>query len=299
MAHHPLVTIICICYNHESFVLESLDSVVNQSYKNIQIIIVDDASTDNSVKEIEKWVVKKPHTTLIKNNINVGNTISFNKALKLAQGDFIVDLATDDVLLPNAITSQVNAFITNEQKALVFGNAELINEQGTFLSYYFDVDANMCVIDKSLHTINYKHILKGGNCMCSVSAMLKTNIIKELGGFDENLFYEDLDVWLRISRKYPIHFIDKPLVKKRLVSQSQSSFFYKKNAYAKKINTSTLLVLRKAFRMNSNKQENMALLRRVHHEVVHNFKLQNFNLLMQNLILKLKIHLTNLFYLFK
>lgn len=296
MAQNPLVTLICICYNHEPFVLESLDSVISQSYKNIQIIIVDDASTDNSVKEIEKWLVNKSNITFIKNKINVGNTISFNKALKLVEGDFIIDLATDDVLLHNTIATQIDAFKTNEQKALVFGNAELINEQGNFLSYYFDVDTQKCVKDKSLHTINYIHILKGGNCMCSVSAMIRTTILKELGGFDENLFYEDLDVWLRITRKYPIHFIDTPLIKKRLVSQSQSSFFYQNNAYSKKINTSTFIVLEKAFKMNSNKQENKALLKRIHHEIVHNFELKNYNLLMKNLILKLKVHLKNLFY---
>lgn len=284
-----------MCYNHEYFLIESIESVINQNYKNIQIIIVDDASTDNSVKVIEKWLLQHPDVTFIKNDKNLGNTSSFNKALKLVKGDFVIDLATDDVLLPHSIENQLEVFKIDCHTALVFGNAEIINEEGHFLSYYFDINCDGKVENKNLHQTNYLNLLKGGNCMCSVSAMMKTKILNNLGGFDEQLFYEDLDIWLRISKYYPIKFIDQPLVKKRSVKYSQSSFFYKKNDYAKKINKSTFLILKKAFKMNTNINEHRALLKRVHHEIVHNFNLKNYTLVFKNFILKIKIHSKILF----
>lgn len=287
----PLVTIICICYNHETFVTESLNSVVNQSYKNIQIIIVDDASNDNSVKEIKNWMQNHSDVIFIENEKNLGNTISFNKALKHAKGSFIIDLATDDVLLYETINKQINAFNKEDNVALVFGNAELIDEKGHFLSYYFEVDKNTKTIDSNIHKTNYISILKGGKCMCSVSGMIKAEELKKLGGFDENLIYEDLDIWLRIARNYDIKYVDEPLIKKRIVPFSQSSFFFQNTEYARKINASTYIILNKAFKMNRTVNEHKALLKRVHHEIKHNFKFKNNEIVLKNGLLKIKIHL--------
>ena len=93
-----LVSIICTCYNHSSFVIEALESVFNQSYKNIEIIIIDDASSDNSVYLIENWLLDKPNILFLKNEENKGITTSFNKASKYAKGEFLIDFATDDIL---------------------------------------------------------------------------------------------------------------------------------------------------------------------------------------------------------
>ena len=98
MESNPLVTIICLCYNHSDFVVESLNSVINQDYKNIELIIIDDCSSDNSALVIKQWLKNYPEILFIKNEVNLGNTKSFNKGLQLAKGDYIIDLASDDVL---------------------------------------------------------------------------------------------------------------------------------------------------------------------------------------------------------
>ena len=270
MTSTPLVSIICLCYNHENFVKESLDSVVNQSYKNIQIIIVDDYSSDNSVSEIENWIKNHSDVTFIKNSKNMGNNLSFNQVLPLVKGDYVIDFATDDVLFEDTIASQIEAFHQNPSAALVFGNAELVNEKGKHLSYHFHTNSAQKVLDTSLHKTNCISLLKGGNCMCSVSAMMKKSVVDTLKGYDESLFYEDLDFWFRLSKQYSITFIDQPLVQKRVINTSQSTFFYKKNEYAKKINASTYKILRKAYVMNTSVEEHQALLKRVHFEMVHN-----------------------------
>ena len=120
MQEKPLVTIICLSYNHEKFVIESLNSVINQNYAPIELLIVDDFSTDNSKVVIENWLVQHPQVLFIVNTTNLGNTKSFNNVLKLAKGDYIIDLAADDVLLPNGIEMQVNAFQKSAYLLLVF-----------------------------------------------------------------------------------------------------------------------------------------------------------------------------------
>lgn len=179
MQDYPLVTIICLCYNHQDYVLESLSSVLNQQYTNIELIIVDDCSTDNSTAVIEKWLIDSPKTLFIANETNLGNTKSFNKALKIAKGDFIIDLAADDILLPNCITSQINAFnnTTFKNLGIVYGNVELITEKGKHESYYFPVDSFQKVINKRTTGDIYTSVLSGGDSICSVSAMVKKEFL--------------------------------------------------------------------------------------------------------------------------
>lgn len=288
MSQLPLVSIICHCYNHASFVEECLNSVINQSYKNIELIIVDDCSNDNSIEVIENWLKKNPEVQFIKNPKNLGITKSFNNATEFCNGEFIIDLAADDVLLSNCVYNQLKVFNENTNVCLVFGNAELIDDKGTTIGYHFAVDENLKVIDKDLQYTNYESILKGGNCMCSVSAMYKKKTFIALGKYDEKLFYEDLDFWLRISKKHELAFTDEILVKKRELSNSLTRSFFKKNNFSKKINESNYRILRKAFKANTKKNEFKALLKRIHNLLLRNLKLMNFYLVVQLLILKLK-----------
>lgn len=292
---NSLVSIICTSYNHAPYIERSLNSLIHQSYKNIEIIIVDNASEDNSVQVIEKWLKSNPSILFIKNKKNLGNNKSFNQAVKIAKGDFLIDLAADDVILENAIEKQIEAFKKNPTAGLVFGNANIIDENDVFLHHHFETDDKGHVLNKSIHYTNYISILKGGNCMCSVSAMYHRKKFDELNGYDEDLAYEDLDFWIRLSRKYTFVYIDEPLVEKRYLTNSQLSFFYKKNSYSKKINTSTYKILKKAYSLNKNKEEYFALLKRVHHEIIHNYKLSNYILLLKLLVLKIKIHFKLLF----
>ncbi|PVX44961.1 hypothetical protein C8C85_0721 [Flavobacterium sp. 103] len=284
MQDNPLVTIICLCYNHEAYVVESLNSVINQSYPSIELIIVDDFSADSSKTIIETWLEKKPKIQFIANETNLGNTKSFNKALKLAKGKYIIDLAADDLLLPNCVALQIDAFKNSCYKNLgvVYGNVELISENGTFVSYYFPVNEQKKVIENRITGDIYQSVLSGGNSICSVSAMIKKTAIDHLQGYDETLAYEDLDFWIRASRQYEFDFINEPLVQKRIVANSLGSdFFKKKDSRAKKINHSTYLILKKAITINQTRAEDLAIQKRVNHEIIHTLKINDFGLFLK------------------
>ena len=288
-SQNPLVSIICHCYNHETFVVDTLNSILNQNYTTIEIILVDDCSTDNSVSVITAFLMKHPEITFIKNNPNLGITKSFNKALKIAKGKFVIDLAADDILLPNCVALQVETFQKSLYKnlAIVYGNAELIKENGEFKSYYFEVDASKKTIHKRPTGNIYATIITSGKTFCSVSGMIKKEVYDSLNGYDERLEYEDYDFWIRASRDYEIDFIDEILIQKRVVTDSLETYFFKKNnARAKKINYSTHLILKKAIQLNRTKAEDLALQKRIHYEIIHCWKNKNYSLLFKNSMLR-------------
>lgn len=298
----PLVTIICLCYNQEEYILKSLFSVINQNYPSIELIIIDDYSIDNSKSVIEKWLVSYPEILFIANETNLGNTKSFNKALKKANGAYIIDLAADDVLLPDCVTLQINAFKNTTLKNLgvVYGNTELISENGQFESYYFAVDSFQKVLKKRATGPIYSAVLSGGDSICSVSMMVKKTVFDHLNGYDERLAYEDLDFWIRASRVYDFDFIDEILIQKRIVTNSLGTYFFKKNnSKAKKINHSTYLILQKALELNKTKEENKALLKRIHFEMILSFKTSYFALVLKYISLEIKLRIQSLNYTLK
>ncbi|WP_304198367.1 glycosyltransferase [Flavobacterium alvei] len=290
MPYKPLVTVICLCFNHEKFVIECLNSVINQLYSPIQLIIIDDFSSDNSKKEIETWLQLNPEIEFIINDSNLGITKSFNKALKLAKGEYVIDLAADDVLLPNCVMTQIKAFQNSIFKNLgvVYGNAEIIRENGSFDSYFFQVNDQKKVIQKRITGTIYENVLSDFSSICSVSAMIKKSVLDSLNGYDESLEYEDLDFWMRASRLYEFDFIDEPIIQKRIVTNSLASNFYKKkDSRTKKIDYSTYLILKKGLQLNRSKQEDLAIQKRVHNSIIQCLNNKNYGLVLKNVWLRI------------
>src|SRR5688572_12462642 len=111
----PLVTVIAISYNHAPYIKEALESVYNQSYSNIEFIIVDDASSDASAAVIETSIQGRS-IQFLKNESNAGNCRSFNKAYALSKGKYIIDFALDDIMYPTRIEKQVMLFQQSADK---------------------------------------------------------------------------------------------------------------------------------------------------------------------------------------
>lgn len=298
MLSTPLVTVICLCYNHESFVIESLESVVNQHYKNIQIIVVDDHSSDNSVLVIEKWLKNHPGIIFIKNPQNLGNTKAFNQATKLAHGSFLIDLACDDLLLPNCIEIQIKSYFKNKTSniGIVFGNAENIDKNGNYISDHFKTDNYKNVLDKSLFKTTLLTVLAGGNTINSVSAMINKTVFDELNGYDESLAFEDLDFWIRVLEKYQIVFIDEIITQKRDLKTSLGNQFFKKNKTANRVDSSMNKIYSNVIvKYKSNPEILKAVLKRIHYSVDHSIKNKKYKFVALFGLQKLKIHFHLLF----
>lgn len=273
--NQPLVTVICNCYNHEKFVTEALLSVINQSYKNIELIVVNNGSIDDSLAKITTFLATNKNVKFINLTETLSHTKTFNLAFKQATGDYLIDLSGDDALLPHTVETQLRFFKTQDT-ALVFGNAFTIDDNGEILNTYFTTDYNKKVIDKALFNTNYQRLLNSGVVMCSASAMFTTKHFKLLNGFNEKLFFEDLDYWLRLSHQYKIVFIDEVIMKKRVVISSLGNQFFKKNSVAQKINSSLRIIYKEAIKRNTPK-ENKILLQRIHYSMDKSWQAKNFS----------------------
>ncbi|SFI24198.1 glycosyltransferase family 2 protein [Halpernia frigidisoli] len=233
MEENPWVSIICACYNQSSFVVESLESVKNQTYKNLEIIIYDDASKDNSVEIIDGWILKNQDLNIrfIKNVQNIGICKSLNNAQSFATGKYIQLLALDDILLPDKIERHVKILEkSQENEALVFTDAYLMDDksqiyQNKFIAYHKRF--------LSLKTENYFEDLLTGNFIPAMSILYKKKIFSDIGFWDEDLVFEDYDMLLRIAKIYNFIFDENISVKYRFHENNShkklSSKMYKSN----------------------------------------------------------------------
>jgi glycosyltransferase involved in cell wall biosynthesis len=270
----PLVSVICLCYNHARFLEETVNSVLKQTYSNIELIIVDDASTDKSVEVIHRIAEKNNSIVFIKNDKNKGMCPSFNNALSVAKGEYIIDLAADDILLPKRVEKQIEAFFKlKENYGVVFSDACLIGEEGDKISTFYKRNELDGLMEEVPSGDVFKDLIRSYK-ICSPTLMIKKKVLDELGGYDENLSYEDYDFFVRSSREYKYFYIDEVLTLRRVVKGSDSSSWYKteNNTHL----ASTLIICRKALWLCRDLEEKKALLHSVRYHFRQSYFMNNF-----------------------
>jgi glycosyltransferase involved in cell wall biosynthesis len=242
MKDNPLVSIIAICYNHSEFLKETLDSIKNQTYSNIQLIIMDDCSKDNSVILINEWIKENNVAcTFIAHEKNQGLCKTLNEALSHVKGIFFQGFACDDIMMLDKIEKNVQTFLNaDENLAVVHSDAEVIDKNGIklFDSYHDTYDY------PKTEPKNYRHAILSCPLLLAPSVLIKTKIIEELGNYDENYFIDDWPMWMKISRKYSFAKINEKLIKYRYLDTSMSHG-----------NTSKIKVARSAISLLKNEME--------------------------------------------
>ena len=132
MESKDLVSIITACYNSENYISETINSVLNQTYQNWELLIVDDCSTDNTKSLIKEFQKTEKRIKLFQLNENSGAAVARNKAIKEAKGTFIAFLDSDDIWLPKKLERQLEFMISNNYN-LTHTSYELIDHQGNSL----------------------------------------------------------------------------------------------------------------------------------------------------------------------
>lgn len=252
--------------------MESLESVFNQSYTAIEVIVLDDASTDGSVNQIGKLMERYPRITFIRHAENRGNCASFNEAFLLAKGDYIVDFATDDIMEPERILKQVECFQELDSSwGVVFTDATYIDESGKNIRHHFEHLFKKRRISHVRSGDVYRHLLSS-YFIAAPTMMVRREVVEYLQGYDENLEYEDFDFWVRSSRRYKYYFLNERLTKIRKWKNSMSSTWYKQGD--KQLH-STYLVCEKALLLNESGEDNDALVIRIRFELRQSVFSQN------------------------
>jgi glycosyltransferase involved in cell wall biosynthesis len=190
------ISLLIPVYNHEKFIPELFESIWKQNYKSIQIIAVDDGSTDNSYEALLKCKARSPFETIILRKSNGGICSALNLALESATGDLIAVLASDDLLLPNRFSEQISLFIRSPELKVLYNNGR----------YY--LNEKQC---GKVHAYSSRYLLKGVKSLHHYvtnevpalfiqSMLIKRSFLHEIGAFDEETNSDDWALNIRIFR---------------------------------------------------------------------------------------------------
>ena len=260
----PLLTVICLCYNQEQFLEEAIHSVFSQEGVVFEVIIVDDCSSDGSQGLIKKNVEKFTFAHTILHDRNVGNCKSFNQALKLAKGKYIIDLACDDYFSKGTFEKQIDFFEKQKRNVgMIFSNAFIVDDKGAYIKHHFTVDKKDRAIVSVPSGKVFADVLER-YFICVPSMVMRKSWLIGLGGYNEQLSYEDFDIWVRGSLISEFVYFDEVLVSKRVHSNQLS----KRMLSSKGANyyDSTLNICQFASNQVKSTEEVGALIRRLKYE---------------------------------
>ncbi len=215
----PLVSVICITRNHERFCIESLDSVLNQTYKNIEWIILDAASTDRTVELVDNWLVdNNVQVVFLKEKELKPVTVNLNKALTYAHGEYVQLLSLDDILMSNKLEQQVGMISSDNKCGLIFSNAIKFNEEKELGLYTDNLASDQF---KTFSNQEFSRLFAEHNYFCAPGALISLEALFELGGFDEGLYIDDTDMWYRFCKsRWIVKYDSRILVKYRVHTDS-------------------------------------------------------------------------------
>jgi alpha-1,3-rhamnosyltransferase len=217
----PLVSIVVPAYNHERYVGAAIDSLVAQTWPNLELIIVNDGSPDTTLEAIQSRRATCEARFVryeVFDQVNAGVAAAQNRGIKAARGDYVYMLASDDVSEPDAIATMVPILLNEVDVAVVCGDCDFIDATGAKTSL-----SNLGVEHTSFMRFctchrddvlgdkfgSYASLLNGNYILPGL--LMRRRAVLEVGGYDPQYAMEDYDLWLKLAKSYRFHFVDRVL----------------------------------------------------------------------------------------
>lgn len=196
----PIVSVIIPVFNGEKYLRYAIESILSQTFRDFELIVIDDGSTDNTRNILENYEKR----IIWRYQKNMGQAAAINKAYRIASGKYFAYLDSDDMCMPNRLEVQVEYLDRHPMTYLVYSDRYCINEYGKIIEY----DRKKQVDQFSI--LQYNFIIRS-------SVMHRRECLDKVGLFDEkNTGNDDWDMWVRISEKFHMNHINLPLVKYRI-----------------------------------------------------------------------------------
>ena len=209
------VSIVTLTHNRGTYIREAIESVLNQNFRDFELIIIDNASSDNTVSIVNEYIKKDKRIRLIRNNVNLKIPNARNLGIREAEGKYIAVLDSDDVWLDkDKLKKQVNFLETHQDYALIGGRVVVIDEDGKKINEYLNPQDDLEIRQRILIKNPFTHS----------SVLFRKNTVLELGGYDEDLgVSEDYDLWLKIGKHWKFANLGEYLIKYRVHQQGITS----------------------------------------------------------------------------
>lgn len=195
MQSKPLVSVVITTFNCESFIKQTLNSVINQTYKNLEIIVVDDSSTDRTREIVENILLRDKRISFHIIEHAGRPSVPRNYGISKTSGEFIAFLDGDDVWVENKIELQLVKLIECAGSVLIYSMSITFGDVNIF-SPFFEV---LPLLNR--RALTREELIKNGNCIPTSTVIVRSEKIKSVGGFDEDpqLKVEDYDLWIRLG----------------------------------------------------------------------------------------------------
>ena len=211
----PKVSVVMASYNHEQFVAETIQSVLDQTYQDFEFIITDDGSHDRTVDVIKNF--DDPRIKLFCFPQNQGACAAMNNCINEAKGEYIAVINSDDAWMPEKLEKQVNFLDEYPQNGAVFTYAKIINEEGKKITEENHFYSKVFIQPNRTRFEWLRHFFFHGNCLCHPSILIRKHCYDDIGLYDERFAQlPDLDFWIRLCARYEIYIMSESLIEFRM-----------------------------------------------------------------------------------
>ena len=205
----PLVSVCIPAYNSSATIAETIQSVLDQTYRNIELVVVDDNSKDNTVSLVERFIEKDGRVRLYRNEQNLGMSGNWNHCLELCQGEYVKLICADDQIEPEAIEREAKAMLEHPFVNLVESDTRLVDVNGkttgAFKRYYRSGVVNGKKVAKTSLMLN-------NFFGAPVNNLVRRSVLERTGLFDTSFTYIlDFDMWVRIACAGDVYILHEPL----------------------------------------------------------------------------------------
>lgn len=209
----PLISVIMPAYNAEKYISNAIESILNQTFKKFELIIINDFSTDKTLDIIKSFKKKDPRIEIVNNDMRLDIARTLNKGIDMAKSNMIARMDADDIAFSNRLELQYKLISSSKNIAVVGANIVIMNTSGneTAIRSYPDSSEKL------------KNCLFKYSPFAHPVVMFRKNIFEEVGRYNPKYSpTEDLDLWFRLGSKYSFGSVPKPLLKYRLYEMSSS-----------------------------------------------------------------------------
>ncbi len=205
----PLVSIITPSLNQAAFIGAAIESVLAQDYPQIEYLVVDGGSTDDTLEILKRYGdrvrwISEP---------DAGQADAIDKGIRLTRGQVLAWLNADDVYLPGAVARAVAAFVEHADHALVYGQAQDIDMHGHVIG-----------LSRQIEPWNMRRLLEFGDFIVQPAAFFLRSAYHAVGGLDQSLHYcMDYDLWIKLGQRYAVQYLEEPLAQTRIYDTTKTS----------------------------------------------------------------------------
>jgi glycosyltransferase involved in cell wall biosynthesis len=223
------VDVIVPCYRYGHFLRECVESVLSQSGVSVRVLIIDDASPDNTAEVAADLVREDPRVTFIRHSENKGHIATYNEGIDWASADYMLLLSADDYLLPGAVSRAADLMDAHPEVGLTFGNVVELRDGGTKTPVRSVVEPADKSVRRILGGLEFIE-LNGPNCLVSTcTAVVRTALQKRLGGYRPQLPHAgDMEMWLRFAAYTSVGFVSayQGIYRRHSANMSAACYYY-------------------------------------------------------------------------